>query len=180
MKNLTAAAAAAEKKIEQAGIPTENFSAVYRAADSGSWLGCCTIRLLADGKTAMKDSSGKRMFVISVNRILLDDSASDRILEETLVHEILHACAWEDGHGGKWKFYAVRMNRIYGMNIACRAGEDELAQTVFSETRRRSAKYVMKCRKCGHEEYRDRTCPLVEHPEKFSHRDCGGTFIRIR
>ena len=41
-------------------------------------------------------------------------AAEDRMILQTLSHEVLHTCPGCANHGPRWKNWAARMNRAYG------------------------------------------------------------------
>lgn len=41
----------------------------------------------------------------------------EKIIQMTIVHELLHTCEGCFNHGAKWKYYAEVMNNKYGYQI---------------------------------------------------------------
>ncbi len=89
-----------------------------------------------DSVTLMKKSTGKMGHChingtntqnvhcrIEINPVLMGDEIRDVELYETMLHELLHACAPFDGHGRIWKSYAERVNSLCGYQISVRTYE---------------------------------------------------------
>lgn len=116
------------------------------------------------GKCYRRFKLAKPQYLIKVNQSLLDEtkSLSDEALMNTLIHEILHACAWSDGHTGRWLFFANEINKKYGYNIQRESSSKEmgmsegyraeaLAQYIKRVEKSRTVKIKLVCEKCGHE-----------------------------
>ncbi|OQA46656.1 MAG: SprT-like family protein [Bacteroidetes bacterium ADurb.Bin302] len=100
---------------------------------------------------------GKTQYVIKINQSLLDETKSlnDDALTSTLVHEILHACAWDSGHTGRWLSLANEINRKYGYNIqrVSSSKEKGMSEEYRAEalSKNRTIKIKLVCEKCGYE-----------------------------
>lgn len=119
-------------------------------------------------------------FVIDVSSILLQDDFPAAGMKQTILHELLHACAPGDGHGYLWKEYADRINAAYGYHIQRLAGAEETAAFNRGVGEAHPWKYILKCEKCGYEVRRRRISRLVQHPEWYTHKGCGGRFERVK
>lgn len=100
--------------------------------------------------------------------------AQERACMQTLAHEVLHTCPGCRNHGAVWKRYAAQMNAAYGYAISRTSTCRELGVAEPEET----ARYLVKCTRCGAEFARRRRSPLVQRPERYRCR-CGGTLRRI-
>lgn len=125
--------------------------------------------------------------VIKINPNLLDESIfpADDGLINTLIHEILHACAnWEDMHDGMWKYYADKVERIAGIKIkSCSSEEDkgmsdEAIQKSIEERIIKKNKYILQCPKCLHNWGFARMCDKVKYPQLYSCGKCKTTLVR--
>ena len=116
------------------------------------------------GKCSRNFKLGDVQYVIKINQSLLDEtkSLSDDALTSTLIHEILHACAWDSGHTGRWLSLANEVNRRYGYNIQRASSAKEmgmseeyraeaLSQHIKRIEKNRTVKIKLICEKCGHE-----------------------------
>lgn len=124
-----------------------------------------------------RNSGDGKHAVIEISGRILRDEVPDKATMETIIHEILHAC--EDGHGhkGSWKRYANIINRKTEYNITRATSastfglEDEQSELV--------RKYACECKRCGKVIYKSKISKFIQHPEWYTHRDCGGCFKRI-
>lgn len=146
----------AELNIEVGNITTIKLNKRYRA----KW-GTC-------GKT------DKENFKIELAQMLFE--AKDKHIQETIMHEILHACKDSKGHGKVWKEYARRVNEAYGYNVkTCTSSEEkELVEEPVEY------KYILKCTKCGEEFGRNRFVNAVRKPQDYRCAECDGKIIRIK
>lgn len=121
-------------------------------------LGCCYYRQGA--------------YTIEVAARLLTDPA---LLQETLLHELLHTCPGCRDHGERWKAHAQAVNRALGTDIQRTVKlEGEPASL-----RRDEVKYVLRCEACGQEIKRMRMCKVVKSPWRYRCL-CGGRLVRVR
>lgn len=111
-------------------------------------------------------------WVIEISDRLLD--ADEKIVRETLAHEILHTCHGCQNHQRKWKDYAAMMNEAYGYEIK-RTGKAE----DMGVTPEKIARYALKCEKCGLILTRTRRSKVINHPERYRCK-CGGRLFEIR
>ncbi len=124
-------------------------------------LGCCIY------------SGGK--YIIEVSEVLLaPDKAA--LLEQTLVHELLHTCRGCRNHGEKWKAYAQLANEAYGYSIARTVDTGEGGTATL---RAESVKYVLVCENCGLRIERSRMSKAVKSPWRYRCK-CGGKLKRIK
>ena len=101
-------------------------------------------------------------------------AAEDRMILQTLVHEVLHTCPGCANHGPRWKSWAERMNRAYGYHISRTDSPDRLGLPDEGP-----ARYLLVCTRCGAEIGRSRRSAVVQHPERYRCR-CGGRLERKR
>ena len=113
-------------------------------------------------------------YTIEIAAPLLDESMPEKLLKETLHHELLHSCRGCMQHTGKWKALAERVNAAYGYNIRRCASKDDqpLPRDLLPK-----AKYLLRCSKCGAEYPRQKMSAVVQHPERYRCGKCGGTLI---
>lgn len=119
-----------------------------------SRLGCCIYK------------NGYNEIEISEQLLTKDKEA---LLEETLVHELLHTCYGCRNHGARWKSYAKRVSDIFGYDIkrtVQMSGDTQLQ-------RREDAKYILICKSCGAEIPRMRLSNAVKQPGRYRCK-CGG------
>lgn len=72
-------------------------------------------------------------------------------LEDTIMHEVIHAVPDCDNHGEKWKLVADKINQKYGYDIKRTSSLEEMGlnKHVFY-------KYVTTCKNCGKEYYKNK------------------------
>lgn len=100
--------------------------------------------------------------------------AEDKMILQTLAHEVLHTCPGCANHGARWKNWAARMNGAYGYDIARTDSPEKLGLPGDGP-----ARYLLVCTKCGAEIGRSRCSAVVQHPERYRCR-CGGRLERRR
>lgn len=142
---------------EQAGIPISSSISPTVAINhrARSRFGCC--RRMAGS------------FQIEISAFLLE--AEDRMIRQTLAHEVLHTCPGCADHGPRWKNFAARMNLLFGYRIR-RADSPEALGVEDARTPR----WLVVCTACGRELPRMKRSPLVLHPRRYRCA-CGGTLV---
>ena len=84
---------------------------------------------------------------IEIKADLLGDDVSEKLLRNTILHELLHACneciESRCHHDGKWAEYAELVSDCYGMNIQQYVTHEELEEL---DDRK---EYRYKCEHCG-------------------------------
>lgn len=122
-------------------------------------------------------------FIIEVHPFLLDDRTPEKVLKNTLIHEILHTCPGCQNHGRLWKSYADRVNRLYGYEITTYISENEIKEVADAGTYSRdsTARYIMQCDGCKRRARYQRMTEFVRNPVGKRCRYCGcKTFTRIK
>lgn len=124
---------------------------------------------------------GVKHYSIYVNPILLDDRNSDKGLEETLLHELIHTVDGCWNHGKKFQRLARQINNIYNYNIKTRSSENDkgISEECQSEIRERrekqrmNYKYAVTCKKCGNQYKYKNLTNVVKYPWMYRCK-CGG------
>lgn len=96
--------------------------------------------------------------------------AENKYIKETLAHEVLHTCPNCMNHGLHWKAYAMKMNMNYGYEIS---RTNSCANIGIINPRIENAKYIITCKTCGKNYYKQRESKVIKYPERF-HCKCGG------
>lgn len=120
-------------------------------------LGCCIYR--------------GGMYTIEVSERILENEG---LLEQTLLHELLHTCQGCRNHGVRWKQYALRVNEALGCSIERTVPLEGEPETL----RREQVNYILECQDCGVRFPRSRLSKLVKYPSRYRCR-CGGKLKRI-
>lgn len=118
---------------------------------------------------------------IKINPALLDESKteSDYSVINTMIHEILHACAnFEDRHGGLWRKYADKVSAMteYKINVTSTDREEGMSEAAIQERMEkrmlRKNRYIISCSNpnCDCKWGFGRMCDKVQNP---SHYRCG-------
>lgn len=108
-------------------------------------------------------------YEIEISSRLLD--CTDSVIEEILIHELLHTCPGCMNHGRKWKGYAEKLNRSYGYCIQVRTSYEKLG--LENPGSREPVKYRIVCTGCGQVIERRRKCRLVDHIDRYRCGKCG-------
>lgn len=124
--------------------------------------GCCK-QEEPDKKYKVVEKIGRRRIVkyekfnkhtIEVSKWVLE--LDDKIIKNTIMHEIIHCFPFCNNHGKQFKMYAKYINERLGYDIS-RLGnkkEDYAKSNLIYEEK--SWKYVIKCSNCGKVLYRNR------------------------
>ena len=113
--------------------------------------------------------------VIEISSRVLADSVPHDAALTVMIHELLHACKDGRGHRGTWKKYAGQVMKKYPNLVITRTTSYE-----FFGLQAPKKKYTIKCDKCGYTHYSNRMSSTIKHPERYTHRGCGGHFKRVR
>ena len=134
------------------------------------------IRYAADITFAVNTRAKRRLGVckktgdryrIEIAASLLDERASEALLKETLLHELLHTCYGCMKHTGRWKALAAKVNAAYGTDIKRAADPD-------SDIIAKKPKYRVVCPSCGAVYERYKRSALIQHPERYRCGKCKG------
>ena len=139
---------------------------------------CGIVRqVVADGRTKGSWGSCRRnpdgSFRIAINPKLLADSTPPESLRQTMLHELLHTAAPGEGHKGRWKELAHRVNCALGTRIKRTASWEEQGLDGEKDA---AIRYRYACAGCGREVVRYRACPFTRHPNRYRCGHCGGKF----
>lgn len=80
----------------------------------------------------------------------------DKIIKNTIIHEIIHCIPFCNNHGKNFKKYANYINLKLGYNITTLGNKKEDFEKSNLEYNYPEYKYVIKCTKCGKMFYRNR------------------------
>ena len=113
-------------------------------------------------------------FRIELSDRLLD--APEVSVRQTLAHELIHTCPGAFDHGELFRSYAVRMNELYGYNISRTSSAGDMGVS----DREDSARFIIRCTKCGALIYRMRMCGLISNMDQCRCGRCGGSLELIK
>ena len=173
MKDVYEYALKAMEMLDAIGIKYGNVTEVSVNYRARRW-GLCT-HYLNDGT-----------FKIQINHNLLEADNDDGLMN-TMLHELLHAAAPGDHHGGMWLRYAEEVRRAYGYNIKRCSSEEEKGvaeymaqqraqQAAAEQATKESKRYQTYCPKCNAVlNGRDRLCKYTKDVINGfrAHRGCG-------
>ena len=161
--NLYVTANKANDILDKLNIPTGNVVEVKINRRAKRRWGCCRWNYADD------------TYVIEVNERLCDGEHDDA-LTCTLLHEFIHTAPGCMNHGKEWKHYADIVSRETPYNISRTKSNEEFGFT--PETVK--AKYTLQCVNCGAIIYRNRMSDFVMYPNRYTHKECGGSsWIRL-
>lgn len=80
----------------------------------------------------------------------------DKIVKNTIMHELIHCMPFCNDHGEMFKKYASLINRKLGYNISRLGNRKEDSEKSEVEYTERDYKYTIMCEKCGQTMYRNR------------------------
>lgn len=95
---------------------------------------------------------------IYISQWVLD--LDDKIIKNTIIHELIHCIPFCNDHGESFKKYARYINGKLGYNIS-RVGnkEEDYKNSNIEYKEKESYNYIITCEKCGQKIYRKRLSP---------------------
>lgn len=90
-----------------------------------------------------------KSFTIQITNELLKDNVSEKALETTILHELLHTVNGCFNHGIIWQTYANMVNAEYGYNIKRVTSYQEKGFEINPMARERKPKYEITCNACS-------------------------------
>jgi len=124
--------------------------------------GCCK-QEEPDKKYKVVEKIGRRRIVkyekfnkhtIEVSKWVLE--LDDKIIKNTIMHEIIHCFPFCNNHGKQFKMYAKYINERLGYDISRLGNKKEDYAKSNLTYEEKSWKYVIKCSNCGKVLYRNR------------------------
>ena len=101
----------------------------------------------------------------------------DKIIKNTIMHELIHCMPYCSNHGAKFKMYAKYINEKLGYDISTVGNKKldyEKSNLKYDETKHTNYKYKVVCKKCGQEFFRQRI--KSNFTRKYKCGKCGGKF----
>lgn len=127
---------------------------------------------------------GETFIRITLNQGLA--TQSKKVIADTVYHELAHALVGiKEGHGKEWK----RITRIIKNHTNLPLRVNGKISDVTNDYWVTGYKYVLKCTKCGQMIGFNTRSELVDNPDewddihnckRFTHKDCGGSWVRIK
>ena len=117
-----------------------------------------------------------RADIIEISESLLKDNVPDLAVKDTMIHELLHFVAPYDGHKGKWKMLANKVNTSYPVYHIQRLGSKTdygMKPDMFDY------RYIFRCKKCGKLFGRQRWCEVLANLPDYTHQACGGGKLEL-
>lgn len=111
-------------------------------------------------------------YSINISAILLQDDVSDAVLENTIIHELLHSCKGCMNHGVLWKQKAALVNTMYPQyHIKRTISAEEMGIAVEPSI---SIKHKFVCKNCGNVITRQRESKFTRNYTMYRCGKCGG------
>lgn len=142
--------------------------------------GCCK-QEKPDEKFKIVEKHGRRKIVkyekfnkhtIEISKWVLE--LKDKIIKNTIMHEIIHCFPFCNNHGKQFKMYAKYINDRLGYDISRLGNKKEDYEKSNLEFMEKEWKYVIKCTNCGKFLYRNR---LAGNFFKKYRCKCGGKLV---
>lgn len=111
---------------------------------------------------------------IELSKYLFENGASEDGIKNTLLHEICHTVPNGHGHKSGWLIAANKLNNMYGYQIH----RTDSAERMGVSLDYKPAKYICHCKKCGQQFVRMKMSNLIQHPEQYRCKRCGGRIER--
>lgn len=80
----------------------------------------------------------------------------EKIIKNTIIHEIIHCFPYCNNHGEQFKKYANYINSRLGYNISRLGNKEKDFEISNLEYKKVDYKYTIKCKKCGKQFHRNR------------------------
>lgn len=154
--------------LRQLNIPVGNVQSVtVNSRLTSSWGRCRKIR----GK--------KNSYAIEISERLMNFGSPEGILN-TMLHELLHTCPRCFNHKQPWKNYAEAVYNKYGINVKRTNNEQEKGMDT-SNPKEKGYKYVVKCEKCGLEQFHKKETKVIKNIKAYqcSKCHCPLTLVRL-
>jgi len=103
---------------------------------------------------------------IAITERLLDERLPIEMLENTIIHELIHTCDGCYNHGSKFQAYGRKVNRELGYNISTYVAKDEVKamQEIYKPKDR---PYIVYCPSCKTEFTYAIKSKVWKHPEMY-------------
>lgn len=105
---------------------------------------------------------------IKISNYILNEP--DELIENTIIHELLHTIRPEDKHGGAWTKSAAHVREKYGYDIQVTAKNNVINIP---------SKYLIVCEKCNNNYEYHRAGKVVKNTQSYKCK-CGGSLKRVR
>ena len=92
-------------------------------------------------------------------------------IKAIIMHELIHTCKNCMNHGSNFKKYAELVNSKTNYGISRTSSMDSLG--VDKNELRKNSKWLITCKDCGKEIYKQRTSGVIKYPKNYSCK-CGG------
>ena len=121
-------------------------------------------------------------------KILLNQglgTQSNKVIEDTIYHELAHIIARDASHGAKWKTVTKFIRQKTKLPLNVTGGIEDVTNDYWMA----GYKYVVRCKKCGQMIGFNALNDLVRNPgewdsehncKRFSHSACGGAWERVK
>ena len=122
------------------------------------------------------------VYTIYINDLMLRDDVTDKALENTILHELIHTCPECMNHGRQWKHYCEIVNRELDFNIQRLDGDkDSVITTLLDEKRKQTEPYRYKvfCPECGTTWYYRRKTRCVTHAHNYLCGKCKTHLVAV-
>lgn len=170
MRDYTQIAIEVMIQVREAGIVPGNIRRIVTNSRTKNRWGRCTRKL--------DNMTGDFYYEIEIGEWMTEEKFPEKLIRNTIAHEIIHSCEGCMNHGVKFHQLASIMNAKYGYDIQTYVSKEEMA--IRNEVEPVEYRYKIRCKKCGHEYGKHRMCEVLRNPSLYTHTGCGGNFIRIK
>lgn len=118
-------------------------------------------------------------YTINISSRLLADDVSDKSVEDTVLHELIHTVDGCFNHGEKWKRIASQVNYAYGYNIKRCSSAEEKGIVEITEKQPKAIKHQFKCKCCGKVYSRTRESNFTKNWKDYRCGVCNGEFDKL-
>ena len=156
-------------ELDAIGVEYGNITSVKVNTRAQKRWGLCKKKLITD----CENSAQAYEYEISISHRLLADDVNDKVVKDTIMHEILHTCKKCYAHNNVWKSLANKVNKAYGYNIkrTTSCEEKEIESNIKD-----IAKHKFVCVCCGTEVFRLKESNFTRNYKAYRCTRCGGNF----
>lgn len=134
------------------------------------------------GRCLINEVGSGYAYCIALNSLVIEKSSDNEILG-IIVHELAHLVNgikyYGKGHTDQWKRIGDKIGKAFNITVERQACLPSVHQDLV-KAREENEKYELKCPLCGQVFKFSRLCDAVRYPEKYRHKGCDVSLVRVK